>query len=188
MASTNRSGSLRFARRLQTEWKSNFFWSQLVKWREHLYQTANPNPSQRFPILFWEWSRGYNQWTIFISPGNWFSRYLAKEKESRNIEAITAGELDTHLASSWQFANKMAASRQTFLRCKEALLQRYLGEQKSQSNILKDNEFKQCRRSCLMAKSAEHQQLQDSINTTKACHVLSVFRPTDHWTFSRINR
>ena len=74
MASTNRSGSLRFAetpaRRLQTEWKSNFFWSQLVKWREHLYQTANPNPSQRFPILFWEWSRGYNQWTIFISPGN----------------------------------------------------------------------------------------------------------------------
>ena len=116
---------------------------------------------KRFKILLMVRSKKHKTTRPLKSGLNWFSRYLAKEKESRNIEAITACELDTHLASSWQFANKMAASRQTFLRCKEALLQRYLGEQKSQRNILKDNEFKQCRRSCLMAKSAEHQQLQD---------------------------
>ena len=52
---------------------------------------------------------------------NIFSRYLAKEKETRNIEAIPAGELDTYFASSWQFANKMVASRQICIRCKQAL-------------------------------------------------------------------
>ena len=44
----------------------------------------------------------------------------------------------------------------------------------SQMNILKDNEYKQSRK-MLMAKSAEPEQLQDGIDATPACHVLSVF-------------
>ena len=72
---------------------------------------------------------------------NIISRYLANDKETRNIEAIPADELDTYLASSWQFANKMAVSRQICLRCKQASAQRYLDEQKFQRNILKDNEL-----------------------------------------------
>ena len=53
-------------------------------------------------------------------------------------------------------------------------------------NILKGNEFKQSRKK-LMEKSVEPQQLQDSIDATPACHVLSVFRPTVHWFFSQIH-
>ena len=41
-------------------------------------------------------------------------------------------------------------------------------------NILKDNEYKQSRK-MLMAKSAGPEQLQDGIDATPACHVLSVF-------------
>ena len=66
---------------------------------------------------------------------------------------------------------KMVASRQICLRYKESRIQRYLDEQKSQGNILKDNEFKQCRKT-LMAKSAEPQRTatrQHQYNSSVPC-------------------
>ena len=66
---------------------------------------------------------------------NIFSRYLVKEKESRNIKAIPAGELDTHLS------RKQNGGDPSDLSSMERSIQRYLDEQKSQRNILKDNEF-----------------------------------------------
>ena len=82
--------------------------------KQTMKQTKWAAREKGFKILLMVRSKKTN--IVYKTKSDWniFSRYLAKEKESRNIEAI-----DTYLASSWQFANKMAASRQIYLCCKE---------------------------------------------------------------------
>ena len=63
-------------------------------------RTKSAAREKGFKILLMVRSKKKN--TVYKTKSDWniFSRYLAKEKESRNIEAIPAGELDTYLASS----------------------------------------------------------------------------------------
>ena len=89
---------------------------------------------------------------------NIFSRYLAKENESRNIETIPAGELDTYLAELFMTVCKqngeeyeLSSLSSIIAKKPSAVFGRPSQRPKSQINILKDDEFKQSRNT-LMSK------------------------------------